>query len=222
MTMNKSILLATLVLLPFAACAQQSGTAQQTALPTVSISANGVDVKSILHDLFTQAKKSYVIQPNTYYNLNLALDNVDFDEALAIICRTANLKTELQNGIYFVSKCPTKATIPQKIAAVPAAPPKAVRLPESVFAKKLTTRMNRAELAEVFESFAKQAGVKIEIDKSVPAYKLDAFLINTSLRYALERVTKAVGVDFELTDHASIRIFKPTPVDPNHVALSAP
>lgn len=220
--MRKSILLAALVLLPFAAFAQQADATKTTPLPTVSITANGVDVKTVLHNVFTQAKKSYVIQPNTYFSLNLVLDNIDFDEALQIICKTANLSFEIQNGIYYVSKGAAKPKqAAQQIIQTPEKP-KLQKLPESIYSKKLTTRLNRADIADVFAAFGKQTGTTIEVDKSVPAYKLDAFLINTSLRYALERVTKAAGLEFELTDHATIRIYKPVPIDPNHVAIIKP
>ncbi len=217
--MRKTILLAALLMLPFAAGAQQTEAAKSTPLPTVSITANGVDVKQVLNTIFTQVKKNYVIQPNTWFNLNLSLENIDFDGALQIICKTANLNIEVQNGIYYVSKGAAKPKVAAQQIVAPIEKPKLQKLPESVFSKKLTTRMNRADLADVFLAFGKQTGTTIEVDKSVPAYKLDAFLINTSLRYALERVTKAAGLEFELTDHASIRIFKPTPVDPNHVAV---
>lgn len=223
--MNKTLIVASLLLLPLAAFAQQApaaAPAQTDALPTVSITANGVDVKQILHQLFTQAKKSYVIQPNTFYSLNLVLDGVDFDEALQIVLQTADLKSEVQNGIYFISRKGSgsliKGKADQKIAD--AMPTKKSYVPESAFNKHLTTRLARATIAEVFASFGKQTGVSFEVDKSVPAYKLDAFLIDTSLRYALDRILKATGLKYDLTDHATIRIYKPTSPDTNRVAIS--
>ena len=41
-----------------------------------------------------------------------------------------------------------------------------------------------------------QAGIAIEVDPTVPGYKLDAYLINTSLKYALDQVTEAAGLKY--------------------------
>ncbi len=216
--MRKSFILAALVLIPFVAGAQTVAPPTSN-LSTVSITANGVDVKGVLHDMFTQAKKSYVVQPNTHFSLNLVLDNVDFDEALSIVCQTAELHCDIQNGIYFISRGLAKKQAAQQIVQAPE-PVKPKRLPESVLNKKIITRMARASLISVFATLGAQTDVLIEVDKSVPAYKMDAFLINTSLRYALEQVTKAASLQFEFTDHNTIRIFKATPVDPNRVSLT--
>ena len=40
----------------------------------------------------------------------------------------------------------------------------------------------------------------------MPAYKLDAFLINTSLRYALGKVTKAAGLEWKLPPNHTVLI----------------
>ncbi|MBI3721929.1 MAG: hypothetical protein HY248_05185 [Fimbriimonas ginsengisoli] len=204
--MFRKLIIAILVIAPLAAVGQQAATPAQVAT-TISVSADGTDVKKVLRDLFTQAKKSYVVQPGIYFALHLALEGVDFDEALAIVCKVAGVKAELQNGIYFVSKDsggkakakPVFETAPRLTGVVP---------PASL-AKPITTRLARAELSEVLASFGKQTGVLIELDRSVPAYKIDAFLIRTPLRSALTRVTKAAGLAFELTDHQSIKVYKP-------------
>jgi hypothetical protein len=61
----------------------------------------------------------------------------------------------------------------------------------------------------VFAELSKQTGVKIEVDPSVPAYKLDAFLIRTSLRYALDQVGAAAKLLYKFTDTNTILIYRP-------------
>src|SRR5262245_25895291 len=95
------LLLSLLALTPMAHSMQDE---QSDGIKTVSISAQGADVRTVLGDLFTQADKSYVIAPNIHFQLHLALKDMEFEEALNIVCKTASLKYELQNGIYYISK----------------------------------------------------------------------------------------------------------------------
>ena len=64
---------------------------------------------------------------------------------------------------------------------------------------------NKTALSLVVK-LSKQSGVKIVVDDKVPAYKLDAFLINTSLRYALGKVTKAAGLEWKLPPNHTVLI----------------
>ncbi len=184
-----------------------------TTPTSVSIAAAGTDVKLVLGQLFAQVHKNFVIEPNIYFALNLSLDKVDFDEALMIVLKTANLKSELQNGIYYIGKAPAKkptvdnSTTTTPTTTVPAKP--AGTLPKTVLTKKLTTRLAKIDIRQLFSEITKQTGVTIEIDKSVPNYKLDAFLINTSLKYALDQITTAAGLEYKFTDTLSIQITKP-------------
>ena len=73
---------------------------------------------------------------------------------------------------------------------------------------RLTARKQKADIREVFASFAEQTNVKIEVDETVPNYKIDAFMFNTSLKFALERVCKAAGLKFEAVDGEKIVIRK--------------
>ena len=72
--------------------------------------------------------------------------------------------------------------------------------------KRVTTRFTRTKLIDVFAAFTKQTGVEIIMDKDVPMYKIDAFLIDTSLQYALTVVARAAGLTYSLTDDKQIRI----------------
>lgn len=183
-----------------------------TTPSSVSIAANGTDVKLVLGQLFGQVHKNFVIEPNTYFALNLSLDKIDFDEALMIVLKIANLKSELQNGIYYISKAPAKKpTVDSSATNTPTTtiPTKPMgTLPKTVLTKKLTTRLAKIDIRELFTEITKQTGVTIEIDKSVPNYKLDAYLINTSLKYALDQITTAAGLEYRFTDTLSIQIIK--------------
>ncbi len=216
--MKYRLLLASILLVACGALAPADPPA--TTVPiTISVTAKGTDVKTILGDLFAQAHKNYVIQPETYFALHLTLDKVDFDEALMIIEKLANLKIELQNGIYYVGRAiKPKPTVDANHTLAPVKP--AGTLPKTVLTKKLTTRSSKVDLRELFADISKQTGVVIEVEKSVPAYKLDAFLINTSLKYGLDEITQAAGLAYRFTDSLSIEIYKPAaPVESNRVLV---
>ncbi|HMS55847.1 MAG TPA: hypothetical protein PKA27_10635 [Fimbriimonadaceae bacterium] len=179
--------------------------------PTVSVNSKGDDVRSVLHGLFEQAKKNYVLEPGVRFVLYLSLKDVDLEEALGLICAQANLSYEIQNGIYFVNR--VKA-VEQKPAVKQPAKPKG-KLPETVLNSKVTTRLAKTDLRAVFSELGKQSKITIEVAADVPGYKLDAFLIDTSLRYALDNITKATGLVYVFTDNQTIAIKKPE--NPNRV-----
>lgn len=210
--MKKALLIA-LFVLPFCVFAQGDGdkTTPAKQQTIVTVTAKGADVRGIIADLFAQAKQNYVLQPGISFSLFLSLDKIDFEEALNIICTQAKLQFEVQNGIYFISKA--KATVAPTIPAKPKG-----TLDKEVLARRLTTKLAKTDIRVVFAEFAKQTDVTIEIDKSVPNFKLDAFLTKTSLRYALEKVTEATGLKYKLTDNLSILIYKPE--DGNKVSIS--
>lgn len=168
----------------------------QEALQTVSVKAKGDDVRTVLHDLFSQAKKNYILEPGVRYALYLSLDGVEFEEALQLVCKNASLDYELQNGIYFVKKTDGST-------ASTTAKPKG-KLPESVLNKMITTRFDKIDIRTLFSNISKQAGITIEIDKEVPAYKLDAYLLKTSLKFALTTICDAARLKYVFTDNKTI------------------
>ena len=173
----------------------------------VTIASKGLDVRNVLFDLFSQSKKSFVLEPNIHFVLYLALSGVQFDEALEIVCHTASLKYELNNGIYYISvkKDGTVETpVKPKIEAAPK--PLGKLSDKDLFDKMVTTRLPKADIRDVFAEFSKQSGIQIEVDKGVPAYKVDAFLVNTSLKYALEVITRSAGLACVRTENRTLRI----------------
>lgn len=194
-----------------------AGFAQDTK-PTVSINAKGDDVRSVVHDLFKQSGKNYVLSPGVRFVLYLSLDKVSFEDALSLICKNANLKFEIQKDVYHIANIPPKVEpkpiIEEKPIIIEKAPvvkepvkPKGV-LPNGVLAKRVTTRIQKREIREVMAALAQQSGVTIEVSEDVPEFKLDAFLINTSLKFALDEITKATKLKYRFTDSLSIAIEK--------------
>ncbi|MBS1713666.1 MAG: hypothetical protein JST30_04945 [Armatimonadetes bacterium] len=176
---------------------------QDTGL--VTIAAKGRDVREVLFDLFNQSKKSFVLDQNVRTSLYLALSGVPFDEALEIVCHAANLKFEVNNGVYFLTRiAPPVSVTPEK--TVQASPKPLGRLDEKDLQKRVTTKLSKADIRDVFAEFGKQAGITIEVDPKVPAYKVDAFLIGTSFKYAMDVVTKAAGLTYVRTENRTIKV----------------
>jgi type II secretory pathway component GspD/PulD (secretin) len=181
--------------------------------PKVTVVARGHDVRQVLSDIFGDAKKSCVIQRNLQCNLYLSLENTPFDQALDIICKQANLTYEVDGGVYFIHTVVKPTVAPTHVFPVHVAPavviPKVLvphKLSSTVLAKRLTTRFHKAALKAVLDEFGTQTGITIELDPQVPSYKMDAFLINTSLKYALDEVTHAANLCYKFTDHYTILV----------------
>jgi len=202
-----ALLLATTVVAQDAQPADPDVTGQsvstQDATGTVSVSSKGEDVRSVLYDMFEQTGRNFVLEPNIRFVLYLNLKEVAFDEALAIVCNLASLKFEVQNDIFYVSKgeAPSRPNPGPQVVVRPLG-----QVTEADLEKRLTTRFAITDIREVFAEFSKQTGVQIEVSARVPNYKLDAFLVDTTLKYALEVVTKAAGLTFSKTDEKSVLI----------------
>lgn len=225
--MKKITLLVAALALSLTAMAQE--TESKAEIPAaVTVSAKGTDVRGVIHDMFVQQKKSYVLDPEVKYNLYLSLEKVDFDEALMIVCQSAGLEHKVQNGIYYIAKKavkkdPPKAEEKPKSDSVKTqAPTQSVKptgmLPISVLSAKVNTRLDKTDIRAVFAELASQADVTIEVDKNVPKYRLDAYLKNTSLKYALDVITGKTGLGYKLTNNMSILIYKKQD-DDNHVSV---
>lgn len=178
--------------------------AQDTGL--VTIAAKGRDVREVLYDLFNQSKKSFVLDQNVRTSLYLALSGVPFDEALEIVCHAANLKFEVNNGVYFLTRTAPQTVPSVEKQPVQASPKPLGRLNDKDLQKRVTTKLAKADIRDVFAEFGKQAGITIEVDPRVPAYKVDAFLIGTSFKYAMDVVTKAAGLTYVRTENRTIKV----------------
>ncbi|MFQ3587921.1 MAG: hypothetical protein SNJ74_08460 [Fimbriimonadaceae bacterium] len=206
----------------------------------VTVSSRGADVRNVIHDMFEQSEKSYVLEPNIRFFLYLNLSGVEFHEALQLVCRLANLDYEVQNGIFFIGRAAPRSTqAPTAVKAAaetrsgPAVDPKIVpanprpagtpppptgTLTPQHLNRRLTTRLPKVDLRALMVEIARQTGVTIEVAPEVPAYRLDAFLIDTSLKYALDTITHATGLTYRLTNHQSVRI-EVKPVETSRVQV---
>ncbi len=179
----------------------------------VTISSKGGDVRGVIFDLFQQGRKSFVLEPNVRFALYLHLEKVDFEEALALVLQMAGLQVEKQNGISFINRKPDPKPVPQAPLEQPKPSPKPEakpmgRLTEKDLQKKVTTRFSKAEIKTVFADLSLQTGVFIEVADTVPAYKVDAFLLDTSLKFGLDALCGPAGLKWRLTDSMSILIEK--------------
>lgn len=199
--MNKSLLIGILMIVIVSLARPQDVPQQAPAPQLITITSRGQDVRTVLHDIFAQAKKNFVVVDTPRTELFLALNGVEFDEALALICSTAKLNLEVQNGIYFISR----AAAPPLVKVLPAG-----KLSDAALQRKVSSKMGKSSLKQVFEHISKQAQVKIELDGGVPAYMVEAVISDMSLKAALETLTKAAGLEYRLTENLSILVYKPT------------
>lgn len=211
--------LITIILFAFAASAfaQDEQTKVDTDVKTlegkVTIASKGADVRPVLFDLFTQSQKNFVLEPNIHFVLYLSLAGVQFDEALDIVCNVAGLGYEIDNGIYFIGKkkagsSTTQANVNDPKPTTPPVVTKKGKLTDAEMNKRLTTRFSVTNITDVFKSFTEQTGIEILVDKDVPVYRIDAYLIDTSLQYALDVIMRSTGLKYTLTDDKQIRVSK--------------
>ena len=73
---------------------------------------------------------------------------------------------------------------------------------------KITLQLKKMAIRDVFNEMIQQTRVEIEIDDSVPNYKLDAFFYNTSLKFALDKICKIAGLKYTFTPSKTVRISK--------------
>lgn len=231
--MKRTLILTALlgVLLTASPFARAQSTLDAPALPSavetkeekVSISSRGHDIRTVLYDLFTQSNRNFVLDSGVRYVLYLNLKEVKFDEALHIVLKQADLGFELRNGIVYIGRNrpkpwstapaprPTPVNRAQPAATKPGTTPApAAPVTRSVTARDLqrrvTTRLTRTDLRLIFAELQKQTGIVIEIDPAVPELKADAFLINTSLKYALDVLTDAARLTYRMTEKGTILI----------------
>lgn len=185
----------------------------------VTVSSRGNDVRTVIHDLFSQLGKNYILDPTVRIQpLYLSLKGIEFEEALFQICKLAELKFDVQNGIFYVARIPkpvVKSETKQEPSKTePKTEPKPPvkqepakgSYPTTVLGKRVTTRFDKIDLRDLIKDLARQTGLTIEVDAKVPKYKIDAYLNNTSLKYALDQVTQAANLRYRLTDRFTIEV----------------
>ncbi|MCU0316992.1 MAG: hypothetical protein MUC92_10405 [Fimbriimonadaceae bacterium] len=219
MILNRCGLAATLCLLAvsmgFAQGLNQNPDVSVNPSGKVTVGSRGSDVRTVLFDLFSQSKRSFVLDPNVRFTLYLNLYEVEFDRALDIILRAADLSFEVEGDIFYIgprnrprTTAPTPGPRQNSSTGQSQPAPTAPRgtLTDRDLQARLTTRMSMADIRDVFREFSRQTGITIEVAENVPAYKVDAFLIDTSLKYALDVVTTAAKLRYTRTNNRTILI----------------
>jgi hypothetical protein len=188
----------------------------------VTLRAKQVDFRAVLFDLFSQVQKSFIVEMGIEGWIYLILEDITFEEALNLICRYTGTTFEIENDIYiFTKKKPvTQPVIPPKTAdtgtstnaatnphSKPPTTPKV--LDQNVLDKRLTTRIEMADIRAVFAEFSKQTGVPIEVAENVRNLKISAYYLDTSLRYALNSITTTAKLMYTFTDRGTILISDP-------------
>ena len=209
--MKRSILAIALLLSAVPAAFAQEGSAILRDGEAVTVTAKGHDIRDVLYDLFTQSGKNFVLDSGVRFVLYLNLDKVDFQTALDLVCENGQIGYEVKNGIYFIGKTRSEKAAGQiqKPSAKPTPPkPRSGKITTQELQKRINTRFSVTDLRKVFEEFSKQTGVQIEVDASVPAYKVDAYLIDTSLKYGLDVLCDAAKLKWVATEKGTIRVTK--------------
>ena len=106
-----------LIAVTASASPKRSDLTLEKSVPFVSTASRGKDVRDVLHQIFRQTKNNYILNGVSRTELYLVLENLPFDEALAMICRTASLTYELENGIYTISPARKFEALPAKKTA---------------------------------------------------------------------------------------------------------
>jgi len=176
---------------------------------TVRVKAKGDDLRVVLALIFEQTGQQYVVQTSARQGLYLSLDGVTLEYAMEAIAEVADLEFEKKAGVWYVrTKKPVVHTQAQGFATTPVTTIAKPKIDPLILEKKVSTKLTKTSIKDVFAAFAKQTGTMITLDKNVPLYKIDAFMYDTSLKFALERICKAAGLKYELLPGKTVRISK--------------
>lgn len=191
-----------LAIIAAAGFSQAGSSNTDSKIQTVSVASKGQDVRSVLADMFGQVKKNFVIEPNTHFALFLSLNDMEFEEALNLVLKTASLKYQLQNGIYFISKDKSPAVGQSVVTSEKTSG----KLAPTVLRKLITVKFHKVSIRTLFADLTSQTGVMIEVDPKVPDYKVDVVLRGTTLKLALQKICRPAGLTYKYTDNLSLMI----------------
>ncbi|HLO96980.1 MAG TPA: hypothetical protein VK171_00180, partial [Fimbriimonas sp.] len=172
----------------------------------------------------------YVLESNFKQQLYMNLDGVQFSKAIDIIGRIAELKFEQRQGIWFVSKrtkgstpAPAEA-LPKLVVNKPPVSPKSTTIskgtvaqgfapatkqpPKVDMSQKVTLKMRRVEIKEVFEELGRQSKLKFDVDPSVPIFRLDVSFFAMPASSILDKICKAAKLKMSVQSDRSILISK--------------
>lgn len=173
----------------------------------ISISSRGNDVRTVLYDLFTQTGENFIIEVGIPYSLHLNLQNVPFSTALDLICKSAGLTYEIQNGIYIFSKAQSSRPVAKTIERV-----STKTLDTKMLSRKVNLNLEKVDLRAACTEMTRQTGVPIEIAQDIGSFRINAYLFDTPLKSALQAITEPANLKYSLTNHGTILISKKTDI----------
>jgi hypothetical protein len=162
-----------------------------------NIESAGKDVRDIVHKLFADAKKSYIMDPTIRKQLYINVYDLDFDAALNMLVEQAKLQVELRDGITYITPQPTAvATSHYDWTAT--------------MTRKVNLKREKIALRTAMNEIGRKIGVPIQVETGVPDYLINLSFTDVSLKYALDNVTKAAQLAYEQRQDGSIRIIRPS------------
>jgi len=210
--MKRLCILLTLISLAFTAWGDDTVT--RLANGHVSIASRGRDVRQVVHELFMQVNKNYVLDRDVKGDLYLALSDVEFDEALEIVCHNAHLKYQTRNGIFYVGMDTSKPTAAPK-PETPKPQPKpagkgkkaAVKQPNTpALSHMITGNYNKKEVREILNDLGRQAGTTIVVADDIPKRFVDVSFGKTSLKYALSILMPPLKLKYEVRSDGTLYV----------------
>lgn len=182
--------------------------------PIVSIQARGIDVKEALVDLFTQAKRDFMLTSGIEKKIYLSVREVPFTKALHMVCEAARLRFVLQDEIYVIEATGSNPEIQNPI------PQNA----QDALKKRVSLNVNQTEIQAIAASLSKQSGVPVKLDNGVPNYRINAKLPGTTLEVALNAICSGTGLTYEWTGQGFkiMRTVSAAMVSPSRVITLVP
>lgn len=244
MKLKLKIVVLLTVLAVQAVLAQENPASKPPAAPIlVNIQSAGLDVRSVLHDLFTKVGKSYVVGDVPFRPLYLSVNDQEFEKALSLVCDLCKIHYDIKENVYVFNKGPrnsgptappaadrstattttsnehptgTTSTVTSIQLPPPHSKPTAQptgKLSMAVLQKSVTGNYNKCDFRQLIASLAKQSGITIELDPSIPKYALDFRINNTSLGWALNSLCTTLKLNIIFTDHQTV-LLKPKSTHP--------
>ncbi len=184
---------------------------QEASPIKITVLSDGLDVRTVLCNVFSQAKKSFIAEPGLSLTLYLNLHEVPFGTAVDLICQNAGITYEIDNGVYhFFRKTQSvrrnASTPPPQISQGLEAKP----LDPSVLERIFTSKLSNVDLRTAIKEISRKTDVPIQVAPHVKNLKVNATFLETTLRYALNSLCQAGKLMYTFTPEGTILISDPT------------
>lgn len=203
-------LLMFLIWLPLMGQSPATDTTPEQSTPKITILSDGLDVRTVLCNVFSQAKKSFIAEPGLFVTLYLNLHEVPFETAINLISQNAGITYEIENGVYrFFRKTQTPRRMPSGTPS-PSEPTRTAKpLDPGVLDRLFTSTLNNVDIRTAIKEISKKTDVPIQVAPQVKNLKVNATFLETSLRYALNSLCRAAKLMYTFTPEGTILISDP-------------